>query len=184
MGVADTGRTGPSGSRTAADVDAALDAFRRIAQAVRSGARAGDPRGRPAGAQLLALRQIADHPGVSINDLAALTHTHQSSVSVVIQRLVAQRLVRKGTARHDRRLQQLELTGAGRQALRRTSAQGDRLTAAIAALPAKDLRSLRQLLATIIGRLSDDAAPPAATGIASRRRRTGARHGRSRRSTR
>src|SRR6478672_5335244 len=94
-----------SGARRAArpgaphlpDVRVALDAFRHVVQALRVG-RAGEGYAGLGSAQLFALQQIAEHPDASINDIAALTFTHQSSVSVVIQRLVRQRLVAKGTA--------------------------------------------------------------------------------------
>src|SRR5438874_207975 len=102
------------------EVRAALDAFRRIVRALRVGARDVERRAGLSSAQLFALQQIAEHPGASINDVAALTFTHQSSVSVVIQRLVAGRLVAKVAASHDRRRQHLELTAAGRRGLRRS----------------------------------------------------------------
>ena len=76
---------------------AALDAFRHIVQALRVG-RAGEDAGGLGSAQLFALQQIAEHPDASINDVAALTFTHQSSVSVVIQRLVG-----SGSSRKSRR---------------------------------------------------------------------------------
>ena len=89
------------------EVRAALDAVRRIVQALRVAGRDGERRTGLSSAQLFALQQIAEHPSVSINDLAALTFTHQSSVSVVIQRLVRQRLVAKVPASDDRRRQRL-----------------------------------------------------------------------------
>ena len=66
----------------------ALDAFRHIVQALRVGRARVEQTGLSS-AQLFALQQIAEHPDASINDVAALTFTHQSSVSVVIQRLVS-----------------------------------------------------------------------------------------------
>ena len=60
------------------------------------GARDGERRAGLSSAQLFALQQIAEHPGASINDVAALTFTHQSSVSVVIQRLVGAAAGRQG----------------------------------------------------------------------------------------
>ena len=78
--------------QTADDVRAALDAVRRIVQALRAGADTGRLPGLTT-AQVFALQQIAVHPGASINEIAALTFTHQSSVSVVVQRLVDRELV-------------------------------------------------------------------------------------------
>src|SRR3954454_11582269 len=98
------------------DVRVALDAFRHIVRALRVG-RAGEHYAGLGSAQLFALQQIAEHPDASINDVAALTLTHQSSVSVVIQRLVQQRLVAKVAARQDRRRQRLAVTAKGRRLL-------------------------------------------------------------------
>jgi DNA-binding MarR family transcriptional regulator len=139
-----------------ADVRAALDAFRRIVQALR-GDRGGSRRAILSSAQLFALQQIAEHPRASINDLAELTFTHQSSVSVVVQRLVSRRLVAKVPAREDRRRQCLALTPAGRQLLRRAPvAAQERLIEAIAALPAPQ----RRMLAKALGAVALEVAPP------------------------
>jgi DNA-binding MarR family transcriptional regulator len=145
-------------------------------QALRAGARDGERRAGLSSAQLFALQQIAEHPGASINDVAALTFTHQSSVSVVIQRLVAQRLVAKGAPSHDRRRQHLELTAAGRRVLRSAPAVvQERLIAAISALRAADRRALARSLA-VVARLVDpkgDTHPPMLfeDGTGGRRRR-------------
>ena len=146
---------------TAANVRAALDAFRRIVQALRMD-RAGRPRGLSS-AQLFAMQQIDEHPGASVNDLAALTVTHQSSVSVVIQRLVEQRLVIRTTADDDRRRLSLELTAEGRRVLRRApAAVQERLIAAVAALPGGERRSLARSLEKVARAVApqDGAHPP------------------------
>jgi MarR family transcriptional regulator, lower aerobic nicotinate degradation pathway regulator len=146
---------------TAAEVRATLDAFRRIVQALRAGARDGERRAGLSSAQLFALQQIADHPGSSINDVAALTYTHQSSVSVVIQRLVARRLVDKVAPSHDRRRQHLELTAAGRRVLRRAPVVvQERLIAALAALPAAERRTLARALGSVAGLVTPTGAAP------------------------
>ena len=143
------------------EVRAALDAFRRIVQALRVGARAGERRTGLSSAQLFALQQIAEHPGASINDVAALTFTHQSSVSVVIQRLVAQRLVAKVAASHDRRQLNLEITAAGRRVLQSVPVVvQERLIAAISALPAAERRTLARALGDVARLVTPkDAAP-------------------------
>jgi DNA-binding MarR family transcriptional regulator len=66
----------------------AIDAFRAIVQALRSASRDVERRTGVSAAQLFALHELALHSGASINELAAITYTHQSSVSVVVQRLV------------------------------------------------------------------------------------------------
>jgi len=129
------------------DVRAALDALRRIVQALR---RHGRSRSNISTAQRFALQQIADHPGASVNDVAAMTFTHQSSVSVVVQRLVERRLVAKTAVRADRRRQSLAPTKEGWRVLRRQPAPAQqRLIAAIAALPARTRRTLARSLGDI-----------------------------------
>ena len=142
-------------------VGEALDAFRRIVQALRMERAGSRPRG-ISSAQLFALQQIAEHPGASVNDLAALTFTHQSSVSVVVQRLVAEGLVIRTVAADDRRRQSLELTAPGRRLLRRApAAVQQRLIDAISALSAADRRALAGSLSKVASLVApDQAAPP------------------------
>ena len=117
------------------DVRLALDAFRAIVQALRTSSRDIERRVGLTSAQLFALQQLALSPGASINDLATRTFTHQSSVSVVVQRLAKRRLVAKVTAKEDRRRVRLTLTEAGRTILRRSpQAVQERLIAGIGAL--------------------------------------------------
>jgi DNA-binding MarR family transcriptional regulator len=153
----------PVQSRRAAglpEVRAALDAFRHIVQALRAG-RAGGRRAGLSTAQLFALQQIAEHPGASINDIAALTYTHQSSVSVVIQRLVRRRYVAKVAAGDDRRRQCLARTAKGRQALGRAPvAAQEHLITAISALPEADRRALARSLGAIARMGAPDGAAP------------------------
>ncbi|HLY21792.1 MAG TPA: MarR family transcriptional regulator [bacterium] len=154
-------RSSPGKSTTSAatashDVRAALDAVRRIVQGLRVAGREGERRAGLSSAQLFALQQIGEHPRASVNELAALTFTHQSSVSVVIQRLVERRLVAKVTATDDRRRLRLELTAKGRAVLGRApAAVQERLIAAIAALAPGD----RRVLARALGHVARAVAP-------------------------
>jgi DNA-binding MarR family transcriptional regulator len=142
------------------DVRVALDAFRRIVQALRIG-RAGEGYAGLGTAQLFALQQIAEHPDASITEVAALTCTHQSSVSVVIQRLVRQRLVAKVTSSEDRRRQRLAVTAKGRRLLGRAPvAVQEYLIAAIAALPAADRRALARSLSAVAQMVAPAGAAP------------------------
>ncbi len=145
------GREAPArrGARDA-DVRTALDALRRIIQALRLAAPDATRRGHLSSAQLFALQQITEHPGASVNDVAALTFTHQSSVSVVIQRLVARGLVAKVAVDEDRRRQRLDVTARGRRALADTpAAVQERLIGAIAGLAPAKRRALAAALGTV-----------------------------------
>ena len=142
------------------EVREAINALRRIVQALRAG-HAGLSRAGLSTAQLFALAQIAEHPGASINDVAALTFTHQSSVSVIIRRLVRRGFVARAAARDDRRRQRLDVTAKGRQALgRRPAAVQQQLIEAIASLPPADRRTLARALASVAARVT-----PAGTAL-------------------
>ena len=142
------------------DVRVALDAFRHIVQALRAG-RAAKEHGGLGSAQLFALQQIAEHPDASINDVAALTCTHQSSVSVVIQRLVRQRLVAKVASSQDRRRQRLAVTAKGRRLLGRGPvAVQEHLIAAVAALPGADRRALARSLSAVARLVAPEGVTP------------------------
>src|SRR5580765_2473919 len=106
------------GSHTSAadDTRAVLDGIRRIVQAIRESASRAERHVGLSGAQLFVLHKLAEAPASSLNDLAARTHTHQSSVSTVIARLVARGLVRRTRSGLDGRSVSLALSARGRRA--------------------------------------------------------------------
>jgi DNA-binding MarR family transcriptional regulator len=128
-----------------------LDAFRRIVQALRESSRAAEKRAGLSGAQLFVLRTLEDRPGLSLNELAERTRTHQSSVSAVVTRLRRQRLVERDTASSDARRAEIRLSARGHSRLRTAprTAQ-ERLVSAIDALPAVDRRRLAATLARVV----------------------------------
>jgi DNA-binding MarR family transcriptional regulator len=100
------------------DVRATLDAFRRIVRELRrpeSGGRSG-----LTAAQLYVLHALSGAGSVSVNELAAKTYTHQSTVSVVAKTLAARGLVARSRSGADARRVELTLTAAGRNAMRRS----------------------------------------------------------------
>lgn len=126
------------GSNTSSDTRDVLDAVRRIVQALHESSRRAERHVGVTGAQLFVIQALADAPGASLNELAERTHTHQSSVSVVVTRLVDRGLVRRAKAEHDGRRLQLSLTRTGRQlAGRAPDLAQDRLIAAVNGLPAR-----------------------------------------------
>jgi DNA-binding MarR family transcriptional regulator len=144
------------------DVREALDALRRIVQVLRASSRDIERRVGLSSAQLFALHQLSGAPGASVNDLAARTFTHQSSVSVVIQRLVKRRLVAKETAPGDRRRVELRLTDSGRALVRRSpEPMQDRLIAGISGLSHTERHTLTRALNEIASTMGhDDELPP------------------------
>jgi DNA-binding MarR family transcriptional regulator len=149
------------GPHRSSDLRVAIDAFRRIVQALRSSSRDAERRVGLTAAQLFALQQLAAHPGVSINELAAHTFTHQSSVSVVVSRLVERKLVAKVASRDDRRRVRLAITDAGRAVLRRSPEPiQEKFIAGIAALPAADRRMFAVALSGVAKWMSDSGGHP------------------------
>src|SRR5512143_1193871 len=94
-----------------------MNAVRSIVRAIRINTRAIELRMGISLAQLFVLQQLAEHPADSLNDLADRTATHQSSVSVVVRRLVDAGLVTRTASPADRRRVQIALTETGRQKL-------------------------------------------------------------------
>ncbi|HVV52274.1 MAG TPA: MarR family transcriptional regulator [Polyangia bacterium] len=104
-----------------------MEAIRKIVRALRDSARTAQGETGITGAQLFVLRVLAAHPGLSINELAERTMTHQSSVSVVVSRLVARGLVARAPAADDRRRLVVELTPRGRLLHRKGPAMAQEL---------------------------------------------------------
>jgi MarR family transcriptional regulator, lower aerobic nicotinate degradation pathway regulator len=124
----------------AQDARAVLNALRRTIRAFRAAAQAAEETLGVSGAQHFVLEKLADAPSLSLNDLAARTMTHKSSVSVVVTRLVERGLVRRRRSTADGRSIVVTLTPAGERALARApeSAQS-RMVAALRRLPTGDL---------------------------------------------
>jgi len=138
-----TGRHPGRGSKVDAHVTAVMNALRRLFRAARAAAQTAERSVGISGAQHFVLEELARAPAQSLNDLAARTHTHKSSVSVVVSRLVARRLVRRRTSASDRRSIALAITPTGRAALRRAPASAQaRFVASLRRLPAADLAAL------------------------------------------
>jgi len=143
-------------SRPASDATRdVLNAIRGIVQALRESSRAAERHVGLSGAQTFVLRTLSERASLSLNDLAAATHTHQSSVSTVVTRLVEDGLIRRTKSPEDARRLELSLTAKGRDvAARAPDAAQQRLIAAVNRLPAKR----RHDLAATLGDLAESVA--------------------------
>ena len=94
-----------------------MNAIRSVVRALRINTRAIESKMGMSLAQLFVLQQLAERPANSLNELAERTATHQSSVSVVVRRLVEGGYVSRTTAALDRRRLEIEVTPKGRQLL-------------------------------------------------------------------
>jgi DNA-binding MarR family transcriptional regulator len=139
-----------------------LDAIRQIVRVLRLASRDAEKHVGLSAAQLFVLQKLAEDRALSVNELAVRTHTHQSSVSVVVQRLVDRRLVSRQRSEKDARQLELSVTGAGRAVLKAApEATQDRLIAALRDMPPAEVGRLSGSLKKLLGRLGIDPAEPA-----------------------
>ena len=136
---------------------AVLDSIRRIVRALRESSRKTERSVGLGAAQLFVLQRLSGAPPLSLNELADRTLTHQSSVSVVVSRLVRGGLVARRRAAADGRRVAITLTPAGREVLSRAPAAAqDRLIGALGLLGV----AARKDLARHLGRLVEAMALP------------------------
>ena len=139
-----------------------MDALRRVVHALHASSRWAERRVGLTAAQLFVVQVLGDAPGLSLNELAARTHTHQSSVSTVVSRLVAAGLVSRGRSPQDSRRVVLRLTAKGR---RLAGAAPDpvqgRLIEGIERLPSARRAALAQSLNTLTEAMQIDEDAPA-----------------------
>ena len=132
-------------------VTRALDGLRRLVRALRASAHSAERGVGLSGAQLFVLAELAAEPGASLSRLAERTSTDPSSVSVVVSRLVARRLVARGRDPVDARRAALTLTSGGERLLARAPEPVQaRLVAALRGLPGREVRRLASNLGDIV----------------------------------
>jgi MarR family transcriptional regulator, lower aerobic nicotinate degradation pathway regulator len=169
------------GSHASAEqVRAVLEAVRRIVRALRESSRQTEMRVGISGAQLFVLQQLDGARPLSASDLVARTLTHQSSVSVVVQRLVDAGLVARATSASDARRMELRLTPRGHKLLRSAPPLAqERLIDAVQALPASRRAGLAAGLQDVVARMRLANGPPTMffeeRGAQKRKRRKNAR---------
>lgn len=150
------------GAHDFTDIEPVFNALRRLVHTLHSASRDTERRMGVTGAQLFVLTQLRLSPSLSINALAERTMTHQSTVSVVVRRLVDRKLVRKIRSTDDRRRVELTLSPAGTALLRRApEVMQLRLVSAIEELTPGDRDVLARSVAHIVTSLGGDADAPA-----------------------
>lgn len=128
-----------------------MDSIRHIVHALETGSCAAQKSVGLSSAQLFVLQILAKGEAMSVNQLADATCTHQSSVSVVVSRLVKVGLVERKTSSTDARCLQLRVTEAGRDLLRSDLVMPQSvLLAALSSMPGIKLRQLRELLDGVV----------------------------------
>ncbi len=133
------------------DVRVVLNALRRIVRSLRVSSRTAEQRVGLSGAQLFVLQCLARQSPCSVKELAARTATDQSSVSVVVSRLVSGGHVRRAPSKADRRSVELTLTKSGQALLESAPAAAqDRLIRALTQLPKAELKTLSRTLTQVV----------------------------------
>jgi len=146
-------------------VERSMNAVRSIVRALRINTRAIESQMGMSLAQLFVLQQLAERSANSLNELAERTATHQSSVSVVVRRLVEGGFVSRTTSALDRRRLEIEVTPKGRHLLAGapTTVQ-TQLVEALRSLGDQDQATLAALLEEWLRTAKIDIATPPMLG--------------------
>lgn len=111
-------------------------------------------------AQVFVLRSLKEKSPLTVNDLAEKTRTHQSSVSVVVQKLAEKKFVRVTPSPEDRRRKMVTLTEKGRDILKELPKTiQENLIRNIDSLSNKEKEILQSLLDQVLEGLAVRKAP-------------------------
>jgi DNA-binding MarR family transcriptional regulator len=143
-------------------IERSMNAVRSIVRALRINTRAIELKMGISLAQLFVLQQLAERAADSLNDLAERTATHQSSVSVVVRRLVERGYVTRTSSSTDKRRIEIGLTPEGRKLLEDApSTIQTQLVGALRQMGRDDQTTLAELLERWLTTAKIDlAAPP------------------------
>lgn len=104
------------------------------------------------GAQLWALSEVSEVPGITVSQLARAMSTHLSTSSNLLDKLEAQGFVRRERASDDQRIVRIHLTSGGLRILKKAPHPVEGVIPdALAKMPEKTLRSLQRDLAQLLG---------------------------------
>ena len=128
-----------------------MDSIRRIVHALEVSSRVTQQSVGLSGAQLFVLQVLSSGGAFSVNELAARTHTHQSSVSVVVSRLLEAKLIKRSRSPNDRRCLTISASAAGLRLLQsRIVTPQEALLASLEKFPPARLNQLRTLLEDVL----------------------------------
>jgi DNA-binding MarR family transcriptional regulator len=155
------GKSGSGDPGGISDAQAVMNSLRQIVHALETGSRAAQKSVGLSGAQLLVLQMLEGDGVTSLNELAHKSHTHQSSVSVVVSRLAEAGLVKRAPAADDARRLQLSVTAAGRKALQAGFVTPqERLMASLRRIAPERVGDLRLLLDELVALSGFEAGTP------------------------
>lgn len=139
-----------------------LNSFRSLVRALRIADRAGVNDHGLGAAQIYVLHVLAERSPLSINELAEITSTDQSSVSVVVNKLVSKGLVASERSAEDARRTALSLTSRGRTLLKKLPEPFPRaMIESLAKMPKTRVRALADALAELTRTMGiEEERPP------------------------
>jgi len=143
-------------------VSEALQSVRALVQSLSDSAASVERKTGLSNAQLFLLQQIRAHHRPTVNDLATLAMTTQSTVSIVLSRLERRGLVVRKRSATDARSVVLQLTVAGKRVLERSPAPAtSKVLRALRRLAPDQLRALSRGLSALGRELGfDDGRAP------------------------
>ena len=128
-----------------------LEQFRIVFKSIRRHYQRVERRAGISGAQLWALSQVADKPGLRVGELARNLAVHQSTASNLLRRLVGLGLVKRRRHGRDQRSVALYATPQGLKVLRRApQPRIGVLQQALSDLPPATLDALHRRLAKLV----------------------------------
>ena len=144
------------------DAQRILDSIRRLVRLLRLTDRAIQSERGLSGAQLFVLHELAKSSPLSLSELAERTLTDQSSVSVVVTRLVDAGFVARDRDKRDGRRLVLNLTKTGKAITDKSPAAAqEKIIEAIEKIPPAERRRFADTFVRIIQEMGEDrgAAP-------------------------
>lgn len=144
-----------SASRTRRDLNTAvLRSFRVIYASVRQHFRSVQQSCGISGSQLWILHEVWKAPGIGVSDLAARLSIHQSTGSLLVEKLVRAGLLKRTKSKADQRRVGLELSAKGQRCVKRAPGPPEGvLPEAIAGLSQAQARALLNNLRAVAAEL-------------------------------
>ncbi|HEY8134272.1 MAG TPA: MarR family winged helix-turn-helix transcriptional regulator [Thermoanaerobaculia bacterium] len=137
-----------------------LDSIRRLVRLLRLTDRAAQGELGLSGAQLFVLHELGKTPALSLSELAEKTRTDQSSVSVVVTRMVEAGYVTRDRDRRDARRLVLTLTKTGRAVAEKSPPVAqERIIEVLERMPPSERRRFADTFTRIIEDMGEARGP-------------------------
>ena len=137
-----------------------LDSIRRLVRLLRLTDRAAQSELGLSGAQLFVLHELGKTASMSLSELAEKTRTDQSSVSVVVTRLVSGGFVSRERDKSDARRLVLTLTKTGRAVADKSPPVAqERIIEVLERMPENDLRRFADTFTRLIEDIGEGRGP-------------------------